>query len=100
MSTPRRLQVHSTLLLLLLLGLPAWACLNHYGKMNVHGETIPMGDRKENYSHFIGRLRDHREHDAIVAAPAPAEPAPDADFKVRTDYSVALVHRAQSRKHT
>jgi tetratricopeptide (TPR) repeat protein len=96
------LRLHTLVLLTLLLGLtlgfPAWACLNHYGKMNVHGEAIPAGERKENYSVFIGRLKDHREHDAIVAAPEPAAPAADADFKVRSDYAVALVHRGESRK--
>jgi tetratricopeptide (TPR) repeat protein len=87
-----------TLLLTLTLGLPAWACLNQYGKMNVHGETIPPGERRENFSYHISRLRNHGDHDAIVAAPAPTEPAAGADFKTRSDFAVALVHRGDSKK--
>jgi len=94
--------IRSTALLTLLLGLspglPAWACLNHYGKMNVHGETIPPKERRESFSYFIDRIRDHYEHDSIVAAPAPTEPPREAAFTVRNDYAVALVHRGESRK--
>jgi hypothetical protein len=43
-------------------------------------------------------LRDHSDHDRIVADPVPAEPAEDADFRVRSDYAARLVHRGESKK--
>jgi tetratricopeptide (TPR) repeat protein len=86
------------ILLGLTLGHPAWACLNHYGKMNVHGETIPVDERRDSHMTYISRLNYHPEHDAIVNGPEPVEPAPDAHFKVRSDYAVALVHRGKTRK--
>ena len=98
--TPRHHRVRFltlfTLLLGLTLGLPAWACLNHYGKLNVHGESVPRG--RESYRHFISRLTDHWEHTKILSDPPPAEPAPEAAFTVRSDYAVTLVHRGESRK--
>src|SRR5579862_4385206 len=90
-----------TLLLVLgnlLLGLPAWACLNHYGKQNIHGETIPPQERKESYHYYISRLRDHHQHDEIVKGSPPSLPVAGSDFKVRNDYAVALIHRGESAK--
>ncbi len=86
-----------TILASLVLGLPAWACLNHYGKMNVHGEDIPPGEQKESFLYYISRLRDQFEHQKIVEAPPPVPPGDGADFKVRNDYAVALVHRGESK---
>src|SRR5579872_4489780 len=70
----------------LLLGLPAWACLNHYGKLNIHGEAIPPQYRKESYLYFISRLRDHHQHEEILKGSPPTLPAAGSDFKVRNDY--------------
>ncbi len=82
----------------LLFGPPVWACLNHYGKMNINGEAIPPEERKESYGYFISRLRYHVEHDAMVNATPPPSPTEGSDFKARNDYAVALVHRGESGK--
>jgi tetratricopeptide (TPR) repeat protein len=82
----------------LLLGLPAWACLNHYGKKNVHGDAIPTEERKESYGYYISRLRNHHDHEEIVKGPPPTAPPAGADFRVRNDYAVALVRRGESPK--
>jgi tetratricopeptide (TPR) repeat protein len=81
-----------------LIVLPAWACLNQYGKMNVHGDTIPPQERREHYQYFIARLRDHTEHDQLVSGTPPTAPAAGAAFQVRNDYAVALAHRGEARK--
>jgi tetratricopeptide (TPR) repeat protein len=96
--TPRRLSRLALIPLLLgfPLGLPAWACLNQYGKKNVHGEPVPPGGESPNS--YISRLQGHYEHDTLVAGPAPTEPAATADYKARSDYAVALVHRGESKK--
>lgn len=81
----------AALLLSLLLRVPVSACINTY-----RGESEPK--RREKPGEFIARLKEHPEHDRMLNGGAPTEPAPDADYKVRTDYAAILVHRGESRK--
>jgi tetratricopeptide (TPR) repeat protein len=84
-------------LLLLALTPPASACLNTY-KKNIKGEGIEIDDENNQKENPLAALTNHVAHDFIRKAdPGPA-PAADADFKVRNDYAVKLIHRGEARK--
>jgi hypothetical protein len=78
----------------LTLAVPAWACINDYHR----APGAPRKPKADPASEFLAQLRDQSEHDRIVQGPAPVDPGPDADFRLRSDYASALIRRGESRK--
>jgi hypothetical protein len=89
MKTHTTATLFAGLLLSLALGRPSSACLNSYSEPPT---------RVERPSDYLSRLKQHPVHDRIVAGPPPVDPGPSADFRARSDYAAALVHRGESRK--
>lgn len=72
-------------------GVPVSACINEY-------REVERPSRRERPSEYISKLRDHSEHDRVVAGPAPADPGPAAGYKARTDYAAVLIRRGEAKK--
>jgi len=83
--------------LLFSLAAPAWACLWYYGK-NIAGKEVRFGGPYGDPKRFLQFLTDHSEHDRAVATDTSTEPAPDADFRLRSDYAATLVHQGKAAK--
>jgi len=46
----------------------------------------------------MAQLRDHSEHDRVLAAPAPKDPGPGDNFMTWNDYAVALIRRSEASR--
>ena len=78
----------------LTLAAPAGACINEYDRR----PSAPRKPRPDPASEFMAQLRDQSYHEQVVAGPAPVDPGPTADFRLRSDYASALVRRGESAK--
>src|SRR6185295_11499697 len=82
-----------SLLCSLTLALPASACLNSY-----FDRPPRPRQRSPGPSEFMAQLRDHSEHDRVLAAPAPKDPGPGDNFMTWNDYAVALIRRSEASR--